>query len=180
MCDLRTKGHICLCAYASSQDLHGNVKPPTYVELVSNLSRSALDAQLAVSTVDSLSEATTLVFCLNVVRCALLRAVGSTPGIWIRSVFFWDHVFGSNINSTVVLSIRSQKKQTVLTEQIWPDWTFFGDNLALFPEEVFPDVDELLQEGLGNQPPLQVPSVGTEEEHERAAEAGGFEGSIVR
>jgi hypothetical protein len=28
----------------------------------------------------------------------------------------------------------------VLTELIWLNWTFFGDNLALLPKEVFPDV----------------------------------------
>ncbi|KAJ7823442.1 hypothetical protein B0H14DRAFT_3470100 [Mycena olivaceomarginata] len=52
-----TVGHICLCAYALLQDLHGNVKPPILLM-------------------------TTLVFCLNVVWCALLRVVGSAPSIW--------------------------------------------------------------------------------------------------
>ncbi|KAJ7884768.1 hypothetical protein B0H14DRAFT_3128313 [Mycena olivaceomarginata] len=35
--------------------------------------------------------------------------------------------------------VKVQKKLTFLTELIRPNWTIFGDNLALFPKKVFPD-----------------------------------------
>jgi hypothetical protein len=38
---------------------------------------------------------------------------------------------------------RSKKKPTALTNLIWLNWTFFHINLALFPKEVFPDVNDL-------------------------------------
>ncbi|KAJ7653850.1 hypothetical protein B0H14DRAFT_2659469 [Mycena olivaceomarginata] len=77
-----TVGHICLCAYALSQDLHGNVKPPILLNLCWACPEFG-ECELVPAVHWFSSQMMILVFCLNVVRCALLRVVGSAPSIWL-------------------------------------------------------------------------------------------------